>query len=120
MAFLLLLVPLCAYGFNNSLPHFIYHPSFEWGNSQRIQETFVTTQAPVIGMLIICLLLCYAWLAYALHGLKSSKPAFVSRALAGFCLLDACFAAAFAPHIALICLGLFALALLFQRVTPAT
>lgn len=61
-----------------------------------------------------------AWIIYSIAILPNSKPAFVSNALAGFCLLDACFAATFSPPIALICLTLFALALLFQKITPAT
>ena len=66
------------------------------------------------------LVMLYLWLAYTLAAIKTSKPAFVSRALAGFCLLDACFLASIAPGIAMICLALFALALLLQRITPAT
>ncbi len=52
--------------------------------------------------------------------LSSSKPAFVSRALAGFCLLDACFASTHSPTLSLTCISLFLTALLFQRITPAT
>lgn len=66
------------------------------------------------------LVMLYLWLSYTLAALKTSKPAFVSRALAGFCLLDACFLATIAPAIAMICLAFFALALLLQRITPAT
>jgi len=60
------------------------------------------------------------WILYALRNLKKSKPAFVSNALAGFCLLDACVAATFSTTLPFICLGLFGVALLLQKVTPAT
>jgi len=60
------------------------------------------------------------WILYALRNLKTSKPAFVSNALAGFCLLDACIAATFSTTLPFICLGLFGIALLLQKVTPAT
>lgn len=69
---------------------------------------------------IVILLIYVIWTLMALRALKTSKPAYVSRALAGFCLLDACFVAAFAPGIALLCLVFFGLALLLQKVTPAT
>jgi len=61
-----------------------------------------------------------AWMIYSFSILSHSKPAFVSRALAGFCLLDASIAATFSLPITLICLGLFGLALLLQKITPAT
>ena len=60
------------------------------------------------------------WILHALRNLKKSKPAFVSNALAGFCLLDACVAATFSPTLPFICLGLFGVAILLQKVTPAT
>ncbi|MBT8044294.1 MAG: hypothetical protein KJO79_05025 [Verrucomicrobiae bacterium] len=75
---------------------------------------------PAYFSLAVALALTYTWLLFALHGLKTSKPVFVSRALAGFCLLDASFIAAFAPGIAMVCLSLFGLALLLQKATPAT
>ena len=61
-----------------------------------------------------------AWMIYSVTILPHSKPSFVSNALAGFCLLDACFASTFSLPTALICLALFGLALLFQKITPAT
>ncbi len=66
----------------------------------------------------IALAVCVGWIIFALYGLKKSKPVFVSRALAGFCLLDACFVAAYSPTIALICIGLFCVALLLQKIAP--
>lgn len=75
---------------------------------------------PYAMALFLALGILYIWLFYTLRALKTSKPTFVSRALAGFCLLDACFVAAFAPGIAAVCVVLFALALLLQRVAPAT
>lgn len=69
---------------------------------------------------VFMLAIIYLWLCYALVTLKRSKPGFVSRALAGFCLLDACFLALVAPSMTIIPLLLFALALAMQRYTPAT
>lgn len=77
-------------------------------------------QEPATIVFACVLTVFYIWLFYTLRVLKTSKPAFVSRALAGFCLLDACFVAAFAPGIAIICISLFGAALLLQKVTPAT
>lgn len=68
----------------------------------------------------IVLILALAWTGHTLRALKTSKPLFVSRALAGFCLLDAVMIAGNSPIVALICIVLFGLALLLQRVTPAT
>ncbi len=60
------------------------------------------------------------WMLYAFGALPHDKPAFVSRALAGFCLLDACFAATYSLTLPLVCLILFGLALLLQKIAPAT
>ena len=90
-----------------------------WWLSERSSE------APSIPIVITVphitfFVLAIAGILFSLYLLKYSKPSFVSHALAGFCLLDACFIAPFAPKIALICLLLYLLALLLQRVTPAT
>ena len=69
-----------------------------------------------IGAILIYLL----WLTRSFTILPRSKPAFVSNALAGFCLLDACIASTFSLPLTIVCLGLFGLALLLQKVTPAT
>lgn len=69
---------------------------------------------------LVALIIIYLWLCYSLMTLKRSKPGFVSRALAGFCLLDACFLALLDPVLAMIPLLLFVLALAMQRYTPAT
>jgi 4-hydroxybenzoate polyprenyltransferase len=69
-----------------------------------------------IGAVLIYL----PWLTRSFSILPHSKPAFVSNALAGFCLLDACIASTFSLPLTLVCLGLFGLALLLQKVTPAT
>ena len=68
----------------------------------------------------ITLAITTIWIFLALKRLNSSKPAFVSRALAGFCLIDATIVAPFSPSVACVCITLFLLALLLQRVTPAT
>ena len=81
------------------------------------QRPFITYEYTIfIGATI----LYTSWIFATFSQLPRSKPAFVSRALAGFCLLDACIAATFSLPITLICLGLFGLALLLQKVTPAT
>lgn len=69
---------------------------------------------------VVALILCYLWICYGLKALKESKPLFVSRALAGFCLLDATYLAAIEPVAAAACLLLFAAALALQKVAPAT
>lgn len=69
---------------------------------------------------LIAYLVYLVWTGFALGKIPGDKPAFVSRALAGFCLLDACFAATFSPLLAAACLGLFGLALLLQKTSPAT
>jgi 4-hydroxybenzoate polyprenyltransferase len=61
-----------------------------------------------------------AWLLVAFKALPRSKPTFVERCLAGFCLLDAVFLALSGPLPAALALAAFALALLLQRITPAT
>jgi len=65
-------------------------------------------------------LIYLAWVTGAFKILPQSKPAFVSRALAGFCLLDACLATAYSLPLALICLVLFIAALGLQKLAPAT
>ena len=80
------------------------------------QASFAHQGLPIFGATVIYI----AWLIYSFTILPKSKPAFVSNALAGFCLLDACIAATFSLPIALICLVFFGLALLLQKVTPAT
>lgn len=77
---------------------------------------------PHHGLLLLgaSLIIYLAWLIHSFSVLPQSKPAFVSKALAGFCLLDACIASTFSLPITLLCLGLFGLALLLQKVTPAT
>lgn len=77
--------------------------------------------APVLRGYFIGTALVYgSWVVYAFGALPGDKPAFVSRALAGFCLLDACFAATYSATVPLVCFVLFALALLLQRIAPAT
>lgn len=75
---------------------------------------------PNAGYFYLLVALTATWILLALKKLGKSKPTFVSMALAGFCLIDATMVAAFSPLIACICVALFLLALLLQRVTPAT
>ncbi len=60
------------------------------------------------------------WLLRAFQFLEKNKGAYVSRCLAGFCLLDACFVAQFGWIWFGICIGLFGFSLLLQKVAPAT
>ena len=82
--------------------------------------SLMTEPTPAHIVLALFSLIYLAWSTYALTRLKHSIPAFVSAALAGFCLMDACFAALIGWQIALACLVLFLLALLLQRIAPAT
>jgi len=68
----------------------------------------------------IALALCYLWMYSGIRALKKSKPIFVSKALAGFCLLDATFLAPFEPIAATLCVALFLVALGLQKIAPAT
>ncbi len=96
-----------------------YHaPPYRWEHDSH----HLTTIFPPPNIIPHCifLILALAWTAFSLKSLHLSKPAFVSRALAGFCLLDAALIAAHSPTAAVACLALFGLALLLQKVTPAT
>jgi hypothetical protein len=69
----------------------------------------------------ITALVIYAlWLSYAFSFLSKNKGNYVSKCLAGFCLLDACFVAQFGWIWVVICLILFILALGLQKIAPAT
>lgn len=69
---------------------------------------------------ISSLLIYFIWMIIAFRKISTNKGKFVSMSLAGFCLLDACFAAAFGWQWLLVCLGLFALSLFLQKFAPAT
>ena len=68
----------------------------------------------------LAMALCYLWIFHALKALRQSKPLFVSRALAGFCLLDATYLALIEPVAAAVCLLFFVSALALQKAAPAT
>lgn len=76
------------------------------------------------GYLQIAALVAFAvyalWLLRAFQFLEKNKGVYVSKCLAGFCLLDACFVAQFGWPWFIICLVLFGLALLLQKIAPAT
>ena len=72
------------------------------------------------GYFIGTIVVYCGWMLHAFSSLPNDKPAFVSRALAGFCLLDACFAATYSLTVPLICLVCFGLSLLLQKIAPAT
>lgn len=73
-------------------------------------------QAPALAAIAI-----YAiWLIHSFSHLTRNKGKYVSKCLAGFCLLDACFIAQFGWIWLLICLALFATSLALQKIAPAT
>jgi len=72
------------------------------------------------GYFIGTIIVYCGWMIHAFSSLPNDKHAFVSRALAGFCLLDACFAATYSLTVPLICLVCFGLSLLLQKIAPAT
>jgi 4-hydroxybenzoate polyprenyltransferase len=61
-----------------------------------------------------------AWLWFAFRALPTSKPLFVGRCLAGFCLFDTLFLSFGGLPPALLALAGFLLAVLLQKLTPAT
>ncbi len=69
----------------------------------------------------ITALVIYArWLSYAFTFLDTNKGNCVSKCLAGFCLLDACFVAQFGWIWVIVCVVLFLMALALQKIAPAT
>lgn len=82
---------------------------------------FLVTQPNFLWLpVILAFSITFVWTALACRRINHNKGQFVSRSLAGFCLLDACFAACFGWQWLLLCLGLFLLALLLQKIAPAT
>jgi len=69
---------------------------------------------------LIALILYWLWMISAFRKINSNKGQFVSRSLAGFCLLDATFAAQFGWPWLLVCLLLFGLSHTLQKWAPAT
>jgi hypothetical protein len=88
------------------------------GNLESLNEA--TSLTALRGYFIGTVLIYCSWMIYSFSALPDDKPAFVSRALAGFCLLDACFAATYSVTVPLVCFVLFGIALLLQRFAPAT
>ncbi|MBK1830651.1 hypothetical protein JIN77_07930 [Verrucomicrobiaceae bacterium R5-34] len=107
------LLPLLAIALMLSLGFEPKQDSYPWGNSSLTAET----SRPLFYTVLI--IYC-SWMLFAFRALPNDKPAFVSRALAGFSLLDASFAASYSVTVPLICLALFGLALLLQKIAPAT
>ncbi len=60
------------------------------------------------------------WLIHSFYYLSRNKGVYVSKCLAGFCLLDACFVAQFGWIWLIICLVLFVCSLSLQKIAPAT
>ncbi|MFK7909698.1 MAG: UbiA family prenyltransferase [Akkermansiaceae bacterium] len=114
----MLLLPFLSFVIN---PLIFSQPRAQYAEWSFIQDSYVHSYLPPnAGYFYLILAMTVTWILLALKKLNESKPAFVSRALAGFCLIDATIVAAFSPLVACICVALFALALLLQRITPAT
>lgn len=79
----------------------------------------ITNQEFQITTAIALIIYAY-WLTYAFSFLSKNKGKYVSKCLAGFCLLDACFVAQFGWQWLAICIILFLLALALQKIAPAT
>ncbi|MGJ8673931.1 UbiA family prenyltransferase [Rubritalea sp.] len=69
---------------------------------------------------IAALLLYLIWMVAAFRKINTNKGKFVSMSLAGFCLLDACFASFFGVTWLIVCLILFIISLTLQKWAPAT
>lgn len=70
---------------------------------------------------LISLAIYWLWLSSGFRKLNHDKGRYVAKCLAGFSLLDACYASSDDNILwLLVCLGLFTLALLLQRWAPAT
>jgi hypothetical protein len=76
----------------------------------------VSTITPIIIAISIYL----TWGLFSSFALKRGIPEFVSAALAGFCLMDLCFASMLGWEAMSACLIAFLIALLLQRIAPAT
>ena len=61
-----------------------------------------------------------AWLTIAFKQINTNKGAYVSKCLAGFALLDMVLVSYTGIVNMILCLVLFALALILQRIAPAT
>jgi len=69
---------------------------------------------------LIAFILYTIWLTYAFSFLSKNKGNYVSKCLAGFCLLDACFIAHLGWNWLIACVILFILSLRLQKSAPAT
>jgi len=72
------------------------------------------------GILLFFFILFVLWQIVALRHIPKNKGAFVGKAIAGFCLIDACFASTLDFKYAIPCFIFFGLTLLAQRYSPAT
>lgn len=69
---------------------------------------------------LLAVLLYSLWLLFAFRKLPEYKGAYVSACLSGFSLLDCVYISAFGFPSTLICLALFILAHILQKISPAT
>lgn len=69
---------------------------------------------------LTALVLYWAWMITAFRKINTNKGQFVSMSLAGFCLLDACFASFLGWYGLIICAILFVFSLILQKWAPAT
>lgn len=79
-------------------------------------QSGVSITSPILVAVLVYLL----WMITAFRKINTNKGQFVSMSLAGFCLLDATFAAQFGWQWLITCFVLFGLSLLLQKWAPAT
>lgn len=79
-----------------------------------------TLSTDISVITITAIVIYWLWMVTAFRKINTNKGQFVSMSLAGFCLLDATFAAQFGWQWLITCVVLFSFSLLLQRWAPAT
>jgi len=82
--------------------------------------TIIITNPTFQIQTLVAIAIYAIWLIYAFSFIDTNKGNYVSKCLAGFCLLDACFIAHYGWEWLLICIILFLLSLSLQKIAPAT
>ena len=82
--------------------------------------TILITNPAFNTQTLVAIAIYAIWLIYAFSFINSNKGNYVSKCLAGFCLLDACFIAHYGWGWLLTCIILFLLSLSLQKIAPAT
>ncbi|MFC5049688.1 UbiA family prenyltransferase [Rubritalea spongiae] len=86
----------------------------------KISEVVIYDQLSFTAPEGTAIILYWIWMVTAFGKINTNKGQFVSMSLAGFCLLDACFASFFGWQWLLVCLILFIFSLTLQKWAPAT